>query len=477
MLQEQVLYRRQSTCGAVLDVVVYDLGFLSSCFALRISLPLHSQKHKCEGDEYPVADVRDECTHSSFITPAEDCIQDFPNTVFLLVTAVQLPQEVFVVSVLLQLMHGAREKTCSNEQEQHTGSQQEPLEPDMAATFVEQVAGKDATKSTDNCRNGNRCARAFQSYTAEKDHRFYSLSYHNAQGKKEERILASLALHLCCTGLLLVQSLERDFSELLLPFGSPCIHSEHGKRHHRDKYHSNETKNPFPQRLRILPRVLRDSVVEGDKDRRRQQRQRHARHDSHPHMPLHAPPHNRVVHDLAQENQHNWKNDGSLQRLPEKNEERRHTEELHHGDPDRLSIDQELRVTASGRTTTADWMSWRKKIKLQGLSRAWRVFIVQFERSWRRGIMRALRSSDGDGRKECSAAAVERRTGNNATRKGRRTGAMQRSGNDGDGRAHVERRAEVVRIYGKGQGACTVQYGMVPGVCELGVLWSVHARG
>jgi hypothetical protein len=53
-------------------------------------------------------------------------------------------------------------------------------------------------------------------------------------------------------------------------------------------------------------------------------------------------------------------------------------------------------------------MSWRKQIKLQGLSRSWRVFIVQFERTWRRGIMRALRSSDGDGRKECSAAASER---------------------------------------------------------------------
>ncbi|CAM6028686.1 unnamed protein product [Sphagnum balticum] len=60
--------------------------------------------------------------------------------------------------------------------------------------------------------------------------------------------------------------------------------------------------------------------------------------------------------------------------------------------------------------------------------------------------------------------AAQRRSGratdgNNATRKGRRTGAMQRSGRDGRRiaaerrrTAHVERRAEVVRIYGKGQG-------------------------
>jgi hypothetical protein len=51
----------------------------------------------------------------------------------------------------------------------------------------------------------------------------------------------------------------------------------------------------------------------------------------------------------------------------------------------------------------------------------------------------------GDGREQCSEAAVT-------------DGGLQRSG---DGRAHVERRAEVVRIYGKGQGTCTVQYGMV----------------
>jgi hypothetical protein len=67
----------------------------------------------------------------------------------------------------------------------------------------------------------------------------------------------------------------------------------------------------------------------------------------------------------------------------------------------------------------------------------------------------------GDGREQCSESAET-------------DGGLQRSG---DGRAHVERRSEVVRIYGKGQGACTVQYGMVLGVCELGVLWSVHARG
>ncbi len=83
-----------------------------------------------------------------------------------------------------------------------------------------------------------------------------------------------------------------------------------------------------------------------------------------------------------------------------------------------------------------------------------------------------------------SAAAGERRTGTMQRERddGREQfseatvtdGGLQRSG---DGRAHVERRAEVVRIYGKGQGVCTVQYGKVPGVCELGVLWSVHARG
>jgi hypothetical protein len=99
--------------------------------------------------------------------------------------------------------------------------------------------------------------------------------------------------------------------------------------------------------------------------------------------------------------------------------------------------------------------------------------------------MRALRSSDGDdGRKECSAAEGERRTGTmQRERDDRREQCSEAAETDGglqrsdDGRAHVERRAEVVRIYGKGQGACTEQYGMVPGVCELGVLWSVHARG
>ncbi len=82
--------------------------------------------------------------------------------------------------------------------------------------------------------------------------------------------------------------------------------------------------------------------------------------------------------------------------------------------------------------------------------------------------------------------------GNNATRKGRRTGAnaaeaavtdgrtdgrtdggVQRSG---DGRAHVERKAEVVRIYGKVQGACTVQYGMVPECVSSGCC-GAYTRG
>ncbi|CAK9200411.1 unnamed protein product [Sphagnum troendelagicum] len=63
--------------------------------------------------------------------------------------------------------------------------------------------------------------------------------------------------------------------------------------------------------------------------------------------------------------------------------------------------------------------------------------------------MRALRSSDADGRKECSAAAGERRTGNNATRKGRRTGAMQRSGNDGRRTAAGRRRTSACRAQGR----------------------------
>ncbi|CAK9200514.1 unnamed protein product [Sphagnum troendelagicum] len=75
--------------------------------------------------------------------------------------------------------------------------------------------------------------------------------------------------------------------------------------------------------------------------------------------------------------------------------------------------------------------------------------------------MRALRSSDADGRKECSATAGERRTGNNATRKGRRTGnnatrkgrrtgAMQRSGNDGRRTAAGRRRTSACRAQGRG---------------------------
>jgi hypothetical protein len=130
-------------------------------------------------------------------------------------------------------------------------------------------------------------------------------------------------------------------------------------------------------------------------------------------------------------------------------------------------------------------MSWRKKIKLQGMSRGWRLFIVQFERTWRRGIRRALRSSDGDARKECSAAASERATdGNNATRKGRRTGAMQRSGSDGRRTAAERRRTSACRAQGRSGEDLRERTGDVhgavrdgTGVCELGVLWSVHARG
>jgi len=74
--------------------------------------------------------------------------------------------------------------------------------------------------------------------------------------------------------------------------------------------------------------------------------------------------------------------------------------------------------------------------------------------------------------------------GNNATRKGRRTGAMQRCGSDGRRTAAERRRTSACRAQGRSGEDLRERTGDVhgavrdgTGVCELGLLWSVHARG
>ncbi|KAG0564551.1 hypothetical protein KC19_8G119800 [Ceratodon purpureus] len=317
--------------GCCSCIVVQDLKLSFGSLALCVSLPLDAQEQERDHHEHPVANVGNQCTHSRLITPAEHSVQYLPNAVLLLVAAMQLPQEVLIVTVLLQLMDGPSEQPSSDDEQQRGGEQQEVLEPHGAAPLVQQPPHENPTHSTHNSRNRQRGSGVIQPNPTQKDHRLAPLPQHNTQRQQHERVLAPPALQ--CRIVLPRHGLLRHLGQLLLPLPLPRIHPDHGKRHHRDQHHRNEPQYPLPQRLRARPRLLRHSIVQRKENRGRHHGQQHPSHHPPPHMLLHPPALPPIVHDPVQQRHHHGQDDRRLQRLPEQDEKRRHAEQAHHLDP------------------------------------------------------------------------------------------------------------------------------------------------